>query len=306
MNRLLIVASLLCATTVLHAQSFDFFGTYWSTGSGKSLQQVGLGIPSSLMQKAFDAHTKDDLEMHLLDAYDVKGKVFFNFVFQARTSSSWTARFGLTASQYQRVFNSNIDAGRCLRHIDVYRNSANKVRYAAVFKKKGCVPQVAYHGVSSNSHQDKFNDLVKKGWKPVNVSAVSVNGKRTIAAFYEKRSGSFSLKSFLTTDGVGEHNAEMEKKGMHIVYMDAYTHDQGTFPRYSAIWRKSKKADTTGHNLGGPQVSDLGDDMQNAGRYVRYLTGFGLPPASHRYNVAAYKPTRAVLSINGAQSMNLK
>lgn len=294
MIRKLIVVLLLCATNLPHAHSFEFFGTYWSTGAGKSLEQVGLGIPASQMQQAFDVHTKDNLEMRLIDAYDVNGKVFFNFVFQARTSSSWTARFGLTGSEYQRVYDSNKNAGRCLSHIDVYRQGVDNIRYAAIFKNKGCVPQIAYHGVSPRIHQEKFDSLNKSGWDPVNVSVVSIGGKRTIAAFYEKRSGSFSLKSFLTTDGIGEHNATMENKGMRIVYMDAYSHAQGALPRYSAIWRKIGEAGEVGHNLGGSQVTDLGNKMHNAGQYIRYLTGFGMSPESHRYNVAMYKPKRAI------------
>lgn len=306
MKRQWIFALLLGLPTLLQAQSFNFFGTYWSTGSGKSLEQVGLGIPASQMQVAFESHTKDGLEMNLIDGYDVNGKVFFNFVFRARTSKNWNARFGLTASQYQQFFDKNVASGRCLRHLDVYRNGSGKIRYAAIFKSDGCVPQVAYHGVSPEKHKNTFNGLVKNGWVPINVSATSVNGKRTIAAFYEKRKGAFSLKSFLTTDGIGEHDAKMKKKGLRIVYMDAYLHDQNNLPRYSAIWRKVGKADKVGHNLGGPQVSDLGNEMHDSGRYVRYLTGFGFAPESHRYNVAAYKPTRAGHVVDNLQSLQLK
>ncbi len=274
------------------AHAFNFFGTYWETQKGKSYEAVGLGIPASDMQKAFDLHTADGYEMTRLDGYDVGGKVYFNFVFRTRTSSSWTAKFGLTGSSYQKYFDNQFQAGRCLRSLDVYRQG-NSPRYAAVFKKARCKPQTAYHGLNAAQHQAKFDDLTAKGWDPVNVSVVSINGQRRYAAFYEKRPGGTALKSFLTRDQLDQQDAQRKSDGWRLVFMDAYTHDQGQLPRFSAIWRKVSKPNKTWANIGGPQVADLGDEMSDSGRYVRYLTGYGVGQG-HRFDVAVIKPRRAL------------
>jgi len=273
------------------AENFNFFGTFWETHQGNSFEAVGLGIPASDMQAAFDTFTDEQRELTLLDAYDVDGGVFFNFVFRTKASPTWSARWGMSSSGYQEFFDEQSAAGRCLRSLDVYRNGSN-VRYAAVFKTHNCRGQRAYHGISAQEHQERFEDLAADGWDPVNVSAVTVGGERVYAAFYEKRQGGFLLRTFLTRDGLGEVNAEQAALGRRIVYMNAYTHDQNALPRFAAIWRTAPPAAKTWANFGGPQVFDLGDEMHDSGRFVRYLTAYGIGD-SHRYDGAAFKPSVA-------------
>lgn len=283
------------------SQSFSFFGTYWENRHGKSYEAVGLGIPASNMQKAFDAHADDGYEMTLIDGYDVEGQVFFNFVFRTRTSSSWVARSDLSHSAFQDVFDAQIDKGRCLRSLDVYRKNG-RPRYAAIFKSHKCVPQRAYHGASAQTHQDRFEAFTSNGWDPVNVSVISIDGTRTYAAFYEKRRGASPLKSFLTRDALAEFDAKQNEKGRHIVYLNAYTHDQNKLPRFSAIWRKVREPVDARANLGGPQVADLGQDMHQSRKYVRYLTAFGLQ-GSHRYDIGAYR-ARASGGVSASGSLS--
>ena len=53
--RSLFLTTILALTALpLSAQNFSFFGTYWETEQGKSYEAVGLGIPASDMQKAFE------------------------------------------------------------------------------------------------------------------------------------------------------------------------------------------------------------------------------------------------------------
>ncbi len=276
----------------LAADNFSFFGTYWETGQGKTYEAAGLGIPGTDMQKAFRTHTDDGLEMTHIDVYDVEGKNFFNFVFNTRTSTSWTARWGMNGSTYQSVFDSNVGAGRCLRALDIYRKGSQP-RYAAVFKTRGCKPQAAYHGLTVQQHQEKFDSLTRNGWDPVSISVVSLNdGKRLYAAFYEKRPGTFKSRSFLTRDQLAEESAKQAQAGRRIVHMDVYTHDQGQLPRFAVIWRKATKPAKEWANIGGPQVLDAGQEMHGSGHYVRYLAGYGVG-SGHRFDLAAFRPQSA-------------
>ncbi len=296
MKRILALAMSLAISLPTSLAAFSFHGTYWEVKKGKSYEAVGLGIPASDMQEAFDIHVDDGYEMTLLDAYDVGGHTFFNFVFRNKTSSTWTARFGLSGGQYQDFYDRQTDRGRCLRHLDVYRQG-NRARYLAIFKTHRCKPQRAYHGLSASDHQAKFDQWTGQGWDPVNVSVTSINGKRIYAAFYEKRPGGTFLKSFLTHDRLAEEDAKQRAKGRHIVYMDAYTHDQNTLPRISAIWREVSKPAKPWINFVSQQVNGLADDAQS-GRYIRYVTGYSLQN-SHRFNGALYKPRASGVAVGG-------
>ena len=275
----------------LTADNFIFSGTYWETGGGHTYEAVGLGIPASDMKKAFRIHTDDGLEMTHIDVYDVEGSNFFNFVFNKRTSRSWIARWGMSGGKYQEVFDNNVAAGRCLRALDIYRKGSSP-RYAAIFKKKGCKPQAAYHGLTSQQHQQEFNTLTDAGWDPVTISVVSIDGQRIYAAFYEKQNGGFVTRSFLTRDQLAEEDAKQIAAGRRIVHMDAYTHDQGQLPRFAAIWRKVGKPSNAWANIGGPQVFDVGSAMHGAGEYVRYLTGYGAG-SGHRFDLSVFRPKSA-------------
>ena len=292
-RRFLVTVLAIGLPVALTAQSFGFFGTYWETRIGRSYEAVGLGIPASDMQAAFEVHADDGYEMTALDAYDQGGDAYFNFVFRTRTSSAWTARWGMSGAGYQEFFDAQTGLGRCLRSLDIYRRG-DRLRYAAVFKSHQCRAQRAYHGLSAAEHQDRFDAWSADGWAPVNVSVVTVNnGERRYAAFYERRPGGFLARSFLTRDQLAEEDATQRAAGRHIVYLNAYTHDQGQLPRFAAIWRPVSEPHEAWANIGGPQVTELGDEMHQSGRYVRYLTGYGVG-TGHRYDLAVIRAVRAV------------
>ena len=75
-NSITILILALAISTLAHAGNFTFFGTYWETKQGKSYEAVGLGIPESDWQTAFDTHADEGRELVKLDVYDQGGKVF--------------------------------------------------------------------------------------------------------------------------------------------------------------------------------------------------------------------------------------
>jgi len=276
------------APAIVFAQGFKR-EAFWSSQNGQIEEAVVLGVPEAEFQRAFDYYVGNDLELSLIDAYDLKGDVFFNMAFRTRTSSSWLAKAGMRGLDFELELAENRAAGRCLRHLDVYRTGADQLRYAAVFKTKACAQQEVYHGLSASEHQLRFDALTAKGWAPVNVSVVSVGGDRIYAAFYEQQQGDFSVQSFLTTDAISEHAANLGP-GYEITYMDGYTHDLGQLPRYSAIWRKRAKPVLSEFNIGGQQVGEVSAKLNQSGHHVRYITGFSMGGPSHRFNIGAYDP----------------
>ena len=148
----------------------------------------------------------------------------------------------------------------------------NSVRYAFILTQHSCQEQVAYHGLSANQHQARFDELVADGWDPVNISVVSINGQRRYTAFYEQQPGGFASRSFLTRDQFAEFDADQRAAGRTLSYVNAYTHDQGILPRYVAIYRSNLSSAEYLPNVDGFTTMEAGEDRVNQGSFTRVIT----------------------------------
>ncbi|MGW4115868.1 peptidoglycan DD-metalloendopeptidase family protein [Actinosynnema sp. NPDC004786] len=242
-------------------------------------------IAESDYQLEFDRITKSGYRLVWIDGYDVNGETFFNVVFRPADGVPRTAKHGLTAAGYQTVFDTFTKQGFRLVHVESYL-SGGGIRYAPIFVKSPGPECTAYHGLSAVEHQKAFDDLTAKGWRPVNVSPVSVSGERSYTALYEKKDvGSFFVKSFLTP---AEYQTEFDQNkaaGRHLAHLAAYTHNGG--PRISAIWQQKPAvaALVARHGLTGAQYQAEFDTQLAAGLLTRAVTGYQ-EAGGHRF--AAY------------------
>lgn len=237
------------------------------------------GIPEASYQTEFDRIATSGYRLVWVDGYDVNGKTFFNVIFRPADGTPWVARHGLSSADYQKAFDEWVEKGFRLKHVESYL-SGGSIRYAAIFTKPtpppftGQTPFTAYHGRTADQHQKLFDDLTKDGWRPVNVSAVSVGGNRSYAALYEKRDvGSFFVKSFLTP---AEYQTQFDanvQAGRKLVYLNAYTHQGG--PRISAIWhQKAPPQWVARHGLTSGEYQTEFDKWLGQGFLTRAVTGY--------------------------------
>lgn len=231
------------------------------------------GIPSVEYQTEFDRISKSGYRPVWVDGYDVDGDTFFNVIFRPNNGNAWAARHGLTSSAYQSVFTTFTSQGFRPVHVESYLQSGS-IRYAAIFVRSSGPAFSAYHGRSADEHQKLFNDLTADGFRPVNISPVSIDGERRYAALYEKRDvGGFFVKSFLTPAEYQTHFDQNIKAGRNLAYLSAYTH--GGSPRISAIWQqKPPGALVARHGLSGAQYQSEFDAQLAAGFLTRAVTGY--------------------------------
>jgi len=94
----------------------------------KNLKQIGKhGIPESKYQAEVDKITTCGFYPYWIDAYDVKGKTFFNVIFRPGTGAAWKTRHGMSSNGYQKRFDKFKKAGYRLTLVDSYI-SKGKVR----------------------------------------------------------------------------------------------------------------------------------------------------------------------------------
>ncbi|MEM9917807.1 MAG: peptidoglycan DD-metalloendopeptidase family protein [Bacteroidota bacterium] len=233
------------------------------------------GISAAQYQTEFNKITSSGYYPVWIDGYNVNGKTYFNAIFKPKNGTPWVARHNLSGSSYQKEFDKWVKGKKYrLQMVDSYI-SKGQVRYAAVFVKKAGPVQAAYHGISAKQHQQKFDSWTKNGWVPVNVSVVSVGGKKSYIAFYEKKkTNGLMLKSSLTAAQYQQQFTHWADKGMKLVYLNAYTHNGQ--PYFSAIWygKSSFKNFPSKHHLSGSGYQTQFNKWTGQGFCTNLVTGY--------------------------------
>jgi len=241
------------------------------------------GIPEASYQAEFDKATSSGYRPDWVDGYEVNGKVFFNAIFRPNDGNAWAARHNMNGAQYQDEFNTRTAAGYHLHQIETYL-SGNEVRYASIFIKGAATARTAYHGLSAEQHQAKFNALTADGWRPLNLSVVSPGNVRCYAGLYEKRDvGSFFAKSFLTPAEYQAQFTANTSAGRKLMYLNAYQH--GGTPHFTAIWQEKAPSVVARHGQTAAQFQAEFNKQLAEGHLTRVLTGYE-ENDGHRFGAA--------------------
>ena len=104
-------------------------------------------------------------------------------------TSNWRARHGLTSAQYQQTFDQLRSQGFRLVQVSGYEVSG-QARFAAIWEKSSGPERQARHGLTSAQYQQTFDQLLGQGFRPVQVSGYSVQGRARFAAIWERMASS--------------------------------------------------------------------------------------------------------------------
>ena len=110
---------------------------------------------------------------------------------------------------------------------------------------------------------------------PVNVSVVSVGGKRYYTAFYEKRNvGGSVLKSALTQQEYQDYFDDMKSKKWEQAYVNAYHHGGKTY--FSAIWYQNAgySAYSATRKSSAEGYQEKWESSTESGMLTRAVTGY--------------------------------
>lgn len=231
------------------------------------------GIPASNYQFVFDQITKSGYRLEWIDGFSVNGKIYYNAVFRPNNGKSWASFHKLTSSQYQDKFNEYTGKGFRPTQVESYRRGS-RTFYAVIFVKSNGPKFTAYHGISAEKHQQRFNQLTQNGFRPKNISVVSINGQRRYTALYEKTNvGSFVAKSFLTPAQYQQQFNLNKRSGRQIAYLNAYVHNGKT--RFTAIWNSNTKGlFKARHGLSSGGYQQNWEDAIKTGLLTRNVTGY--------------------------------
>lgn len=241
------------------------------------------GIAEASYQAEFDKATSSGYRPVWVDGYNVNGAVFFNAIFHPNDGTAWAARHGMTGAQYQAEFDLRSGQGYHLQQVETYLHG-NEVRYMSLFMKGAATARTAYHGLTKDQHQAKFNALTADGWRPMNISVTSPNNNLCYAALYEKRDvGAFFAKSFLTPAEYQTQFTANTNAGRKLMYLNAYTH-AGT-PHFTAIWQEKAASVLARHGQNPAQYQAEFNKQMAEGHRTQFVTGYE-ENDGHRFGAA--------------------
>jgi len=208
-----------------------------------------------------------------VDGYDVNGDVFYNALFRPADGVRWIARHGLTHADYQAQFDNLPEGYRPLQVESFLANGS--VCYAAIFVKEEGPKWIAYHGKTEAEHVALFRlHTQEQGYRPVNVSVVSVNGTRQVTALYDKVNvGKWVAKHKIPASDYNDEFKANKEAGLFLAYLNGYRHEGAVY--FSAIWNSvSYGAYEARHGLSAGQYQNEWEKQTGAGYRTKLITGY--------------------------------
>ena len=242
----------------------------WTAYPSGAAEVAHHGISERCYQHVFDAVVASGHDLRFVDAYTVRGNVYFNAIWRLMDDTRRGAVHGLSSAQYQEEVDQRKQNGFRLAHVENYvRDGA--VRYAAVFEKGGPT-RPAYHGLTATQHQAKLDAWKEAGYRPIAVSVVSVAGERRYTALYEKGlSGSWQLDSTIAAADYQAFYDEQKQAGRRLRSLQAYVHDGGIW--YAAVFDSSVGSGPAAHGLTSGQYQSAWEAHTGAGMRTTLVTG---------------------------------
>lgn len=165
--------------------------------------------------------------------------------------TQWVARHGLTAAQYQAEFDNYVGQGYHPTVVSGYAVN-NQARFACIFEKPGIAtsvaPWVAYHGLTGATYQSKFNEHTAQGYRPVQVSAYSINNVAYYTVIFEKQNNApqWAAHHGMTAADYQAKFDTYTAQGYRLVDIAGYTLNNQDY--YAAIWDKSSGGQWVAHH----------------------------------------------------------
>jgi len=173
-------------------------------------------------QEEFNKHTQAGFRLVNVSGYRGAGQDLYAAIWRKEPGSAWVARHRMTSAKYQQEFNTLTSQGFRLTDISGYRLGTEE-RYAAIWEKRGDVPWVAKHGMTSARYQKEFNKLTQDGFRLVHVTGCSVAGTYRFAAIWEKSAGApWVARHDMTSEQYQQEFKKFSNDGYRLVTVSGY------------------------------------------------------------------------------------
>lgn len=230
------------------------------------------GMTSDQYQQEFDTWVGEGYRLTYVSGYEQNGEARYAALWERAGSFSWIARHGLTASQYQQEFDTNVANGYRLVLVNGY-TVGGRDYFAAIWEASPSGAWVARHGMSSSEYQQEFDRLVGRGYRLVHVSGYGSRSEK-YAALWQQVSG----PAWIARHGMSgsQYQAAFDSyvaDGYHLKLVGGYPTTRGT--RYVAIWeRGSANPWVARHGQTSGQYQQNFDELRYQGYRPVVVSGY--------------------------------
>lgn len=235
------------------------------------------GVAEAGYQEAFDRATYAGYRADFVDVYEHAGGRFFNVIFRPGDVAARTQHH-MDSDEYQHAYDTNKADGYRLHNLTSYPRGA-AVNYAAIWLKKAGPPLRAYHGRSTEYHDEQVARNTRDGYHPLNVSVAAPALTPSYAALWSKSDvGGWRSRSALTPAAYqalwDEQTGQLDRHGS---YLSAWQLGPGGPPMISAIFQATAagSGSTVGrHAMSGSQLQAEYDTRIGSGWLTRAVAGY--------------------------------
>ena len=181
-----------------------------------------IGVHHDDYPKKFAQMTEMGYRPAAFDGYNMGADAYVNAIFKIGTqgSQSWHS---LTWQTFNNL--KSMPAGWRPTNVESYL--VNGVRRYQLTRQRLPGPAFhTYHGLTQVQYSQRFNLLRNLGWRPKQVSVVSVGGNRYFTGLWEKQSiGSWNLQSYVRMSDYQAHYNTQTAGGRRPMWLNTYTHN---------------------------------------------------------------------------------
>ena len=297
----------------------DYYASIWEQSPGGAWV-ARHRLDAAAYQAEFDFWLGEGYRPVDVSGYELDGRDFYAAIWYQGWQWGWDARHGLTAADYQAAVDQFIAAGYRPLHVAGYTVNGQD-RYATIWEQSPGPAWAARHGLDAESYQAEFDFWAASGYRPVDVSGYSLDGRDYYAAIWYEESGvAWAARHGLDEADYQAVFDDLTGQGYRPRCVAGF--GSGGRARYAAIWEQAGGGgDLVGidgvvqRSMTAAGVPGVSVAIARDGRLV-FAKGYGVAdPASgeavrvdHRFRIASVaKPITAVaiMSLIEAGWLNL-
>jgi hypothetical protein len=235
------------------------------------------GLTSEKYQEAFNDYVGNH-GMQLMDVsgYGTATPLYAALWVKTAAPPAWQARHGLTAADYQTVFNQLTAQGYHPVLVNGYA-TAGGPRFTCIFQQGATGPWVARHGLTAAQYQAAFNQFTGEGYALDWVSGYYDGSQDLYAAIWSQHSvPAWQARHGLTSAQYQDFFNTVTPQGYKPVVVSGYS--DGAQDRYAAIFRQIAGAPAwqARHGLTAAQYQSTFDQLVSEGYRLELVSGYSV------------------------------
>jgi hypothetical protein len=234
------------------------------------------GLTGTKYQEAFNDYVGNHgMQLIGVSGYGAAAPLYAALWRKTGSATSWQARHGLSAAQYQTAFDQLTAQGFHPVVVNGYP-TAGGARFACIFSKDATGAWAARHGLTAAQYQAAFNEFTGQGYALDWVSGYLDGGQDRYAAIWRKMTNApaWQARHGLTADQYQAFFNDMTAQGFKPAVVCGYS--DGGQARYAAIFRKIAGAPAwqARHGLTSAQYQTTFDQLVAQGYRLELVNGY--------------------------------